>query len=127
VLNIEKLPNGNLSLSIPNQEDRQEIADQLQRGLRESEIWPDLLEPYSCNGSYTPVSPEVYSVGLTSDPYILVEDLTIEDDGSATVAGGHWHYPFYMIKSVIEQLRDGETVELVLWHTAETTETLERL
>lgn len=117
MLTITQQTNGNLALSIDNESDRAELKDELQT-KSELQVYADLLEQFQANGSYTNLSSDVFSFGLTSDPYILVEECTFEDDGSVTVYGGMWNYPDYMINSVIEKLVAGETVILTqFYHT----------
>lgn len=125
MLNIETTKEGNLRLSIPDSNDRAYLAGELENDRPELYIYADLLEPYFCNGSYSNISPEVYPLGLTSDPYILSEDMTIEDNGDATIHGGLWHYPNYMIKSLVRELVEGN--EVILYRFYDTPGRPERL
>jgi hypothetical protein len=112
-LEITKLPNGNLSLCIPDAEDRKEVLEELARDDRsEIDVWYDLLEPYFTNGSYQPIDPGCLFVGLTDDPYILAETGCPTDDLDMEVEGGLWHYDRYMLDNVVEMLGNGETVIL---------------
>lgn len=102
--------NGNLELFLP-EERRGYIEDRMERH-GEITVWYDMFESYWANGSFQPVNPESHMVGLTSDPYIVVEEATTEGNGDLTVHGSMWHYPRYMLESVVEKLLDGERVEL---------------
>lgn len=104
--------NGNLKLFLPENE-REEIKETKDKH-GEHVAWTDMFEPYFINGSFTPIDPESHFIGLTSDPYIIGEDVTIEDNGDLTVYGKVWHYPNYMIDSVVDELIKGNTVELTL-------------
>lgn len=72
MLKIKQNEYGNLELSIPEESDRQEIADELEdENYGELRLWDELVEPFYCNGRYYPIRPE--NIGaLTDDPYILV-------------------------------------------------------
>lgn len=108
MLKIEQVKDG-LLLSIPKQSDREELYDEYIQDKLEKDIWYELFEPYSCNGSYTPVDPEQVYVGLTSDPYIIAESATPENNGDITVYGKIYHCPNYMVISIIDKLiNDGE-------------------
>lgn len=112
MLDIKENQHGNLELTIPESRDRIEVLDKLLRHSHAT-VWADLLEPYSCNGSYTPVDPEVWFVGLTTDPYILVAEACPSEEGDQLeVNGGLWCYPDYMLSDVVERLVVGETVVL---------------
>lgn len=104
------LDNGNLELYLPENE-REETKDRLER-FGELDTWNRLFEPYYTNGIFEPIDPDHYFVGLTSDPYIIIEDAALEDNGDLTVYGSMWHYPNYMLESVVEKLLEGEKVQL---------------
>lgn len=116
MLQIIKSENGNLELSIPNQEDRQELKGLYYHSdgsTNDLSTYDSLFEKFSCNGSYTVIGSELIPVGLTSDPYIVVDTLDCNDNGTYTVYGGMYHYPQYQTSSVVERLIQGETVTLV--------------
>jgi len=100
-----------LLLRVPKLKDRQELKEEYEDiNKSEASIWSDLFEPYYTNGRYYPIDPEVYYVGLTTDPYIIAEDVTYDVDGQINgIVGRMWHCPNYMVESVIEKLViDGE-------------------
>ena len=109
-MNVIKLPNGDLKVTVTNEE-RSEIAYQ----SKEHGFWSTLsilFESYSCNGSYAPFDASDGNpfVGLTSAPCVA-ETLSYEDDGSITIDGDFWHYADYQIACPLEDLaRRGRTV-----------------
>lgn len=126
MLEITKDESGNLVLSVPHPEDQADLKEQLESDRSNASVWADLFEPYFTNGSYEPISPEVYQLGLTSDPYIIAEELNLEDDGTVTHFGGLWHCPDYMVIDPIAELAEGETVILrEFYNTKGTYEKLE--
>jgi len=127
MLDIEQTEKGNLCLFVPSESDRQELKESLESNRPEWYLWHDILESYSCNGSYSPLDPECHFVGLTSDPYILAEDSTTEDNGNLTIEGGLWHYPDYMINSIVEKLAAGEKVYMTRFHYSDKPVTLEHI
>lgn len=127
MLNIDKTENGNLCLFVPSESDRQELKEHIESDNPEWQAWYELLEPYSCNGAYSPVDPECHFIGLTSDPYILAEESCIEDNGNLTVHGGLWHYNDYMLNSIIEKLAAGEKVYMTRFHYSDKPVTLEHI
>lgn len=126
MLEIKVLENGNLELSIPSIDDQTDVLEQL-ADRNESTVYNDLLEPFFTNGSYHNISPDQFYVGLTSDPYILAENVTYEDDGSVLVEGGMWHYNDYMIKSLVEKIAMGEKVIMQKFAQYDKPETLDRV
>ena len=117
MLTIKKNLDGNIELSIEDAADRADLQSDISRKDRDT-IWADLFEPFRANGSYTPISPEQFSIGLTSDPYIIAEEFYIGDDGygSYRIRGCLFHYPNYMVTSAIDELAKGEMVTLVKFH-----------
>lgn len=114
MLDIKENEHGNLELTIPESRDRIEVLDQLlHNGRSYATAWSDLMEPHTCNGSYTSIDPEIWSVGLTTDPYILVQEACLSDDGEhLEVNGTLWHYPDHLLSDVVERLIVGEVVLL---------------
>ena len=102
MLEVKEVENG-LLLSIPDLEDRQELAERLNK-IGEIDTWWELFEPFQANGRFYPVNPDCTFVGLTSDPYLITNDLDIDDDGSQEVKGDLYYCPEYAVISVIEQL-----------------------
>ena len=108
-LQIEKLDAGiKLSLSKENRDELKEylLADSVNEFSWETEyeLWYDLFEPYSTNGSYTPVSPEDVGAALTSDPYLIADCVDIEDDGTLNIIGDIYYCPDYQVLSLLTQL-----------------------
>jgi hypothetical protein len=102
----------------PENDSDPDIVDDLKYELEKRGdvfIWHDLLEPHFTNGQLIPVSPEQHFVGLTSDPFILAEEATLEDDDSLTVTGRCWSFPGYEIHSPVDLLLDGQTVVMPCW------------
>jgi len=103
MLDITKTDTG-LLLEVKRKKDRKELLKEYKDPDKaEYYIWSELLEPYSCNGSYHPISAEDI-VALTSDPYLLADTIDIDDDGTVTPIGDIYHFPYYMTHSVIEEL-----------------------
>ena len=123
MLGIERLENGNLLLTVPNHHDRAYLLEKSQDGYTDVSLWVDLLEPYFTNGEYHPVNPEVHNFGITSDPFLIVEEATLEDDFTLTCVGGHWCYNDFALRSPIDLLITGAPLILHLWHYAENPET----
>lgn len=112
MLEIKTTEYGNLELSIPEESDRAEIAEELEdENHGELRLWHELIEPFIGNGQYYHVEP-VDIGALTDDPYILTDDLEYEDNGDVKVRGDVWYYPAYMLKSVVEELAKGNTIIL---------------
>lgn len=103
MLEVEKVENG-LKLSIPKSlESRKELMRELKEH-GEIDTWYELWEPFQTNGMYYPIDPNFTWVGLTSDPYIITDDLEIDDDGEQTIKGDIYYCPNYAVISVIEEL-----------------------
>ena len=98
------LENGNLQLSIAEECDREEFADNLEyRGFWSAFF--DGMEPHSCNGSFTPFDAGDANpfVGLTSAPCIA-ESMDIDDKGQCEIVGRFWYYDDYAITCPLEKL-----------------------
>jgi len=106
MLNINRLPNGDLKLTADN-ETRAEIADLVKRGRGYWSVMADLLEPYSCNGSYTSFDAGEGNpfVGLSSAPCIA-ESLNHEDGGEQTIDGDFWYFADYAIRDDLAELKN---------------------
>ncbi len=110
--NIEVLENGMLKISV-DEETRDELND-IVNDRDEATILCDLIESYSCNGSFTYIDPEQTFVGLTNAPCIA-EEVDYKEDGKIEIVGNLWFYNDYMIYNIIERLiEQGE----VLLHKA---------
>lgn len=115
MLNITVLENGNLSLSIPDAEDREELRDRLET----ESYWyvmAELFEDYSCNGSYTHFDSSAGNpfVGLTSAPCIA-EVMDTDDDGKHTIEGNFWYFNDYAFVMETEELAAGREVIYTLY------------
>lgn len=72
------------------------------------DFYLEALERYRANG-WGNVRPE-HIGALTSDPFMLTDDFTIDDNGEVIV-GRVWHFPDYMIACPLERiLRDGKVI-----------------
>lgn len=115
-----------LMLSVDSAVERYMLMQAVEDG-RDVSLYDALIEPFACNGGYTVIDPNYHAVGLTSDPYILAEHATIEDDGGVTIEGGLYHYPDYQIKNLVRELALGNLVKLIRFHnTAGQPEKIER-
>jgi len=112
-INISKLENGNLRLTVDS-----EMADELRANLEARGFWSafcDLLEPFSANGSYEPFDAGDANpfVGLTSAPCIA-ECMDYADDGTKSIDGNFWYFDRYMIDCPLETLADSNEVIFTL-------------
>lgn len=71
-------------------------------------MWYDILEDYSCNGSYELVAPE--EIGALTDSPLIALDVERDDHGILTNVGEVFYFNEYMIVDEIEQLEIGQTV-----------------
>ena len=97
------LKNGNLKITAAN-----ETRGELKYQLENNGYWATLFtafESYSTNGSFTPFDAAIGNpfVGITSAPCVA-ESLTVEDDGSSTVAGRCWAFIQYETKCDLTEL-----------------------
>ena len=107
-MNVQILENGDLKLSLESDDDFGQLKID-SNSYGEFAIC-DLLEPYSCNGSFAffDASDGNPCVGLTDAPCIA-EQLDWDDEGNAEIIGNFWYYDDYMVKSFIDELlNDGE-------------------
>ena len=101
------LPNGNLEISIENEDDREMIRESLAKASdKDVDVISDILEDtgWSGNGQLYYVRPE-WVAALTEAP-ILTDELTHEDDGTVRVSDNIWWFPNYMVESFAETLLD---------------------
>ena len=108
-INIEATiqDNGALLLTADT-EAQQELQDVIEVNERsEMAVLCDLLESYSCNGSFTPFDPAIANpyIGLTEAPCIA-ENMEYRDDGTNVIDGRFWYYPDYMATSCLRVLAD---------------------
>jgi len=77
-------------------------------------VWVDLLESYSCNGSYHLVNAGTFA--LTDDKMPIIADIPmgmLESDSDTEIyypETKFWYYPEYAINDELEKLLNGETV-----------------
>lgn len=100
---VKHIITGQLKLELESDDD----IEQLKSDYEKYNDWgiTDLLEPYSCNGSYAFFDAGNGNpfVGLTDVPCIA-EQLDYLDDGQIEVIGKFWYYSDYMVSSFIEEL-----------------------
>lgn len=103
MINVTRLPDGNLKLTADN-ETRRFIAENEHRPYWT--IMADLFEPYYCNGSYEPFDPADGNpfVGLTDAPCIA-ENMCYDDDGTRTVDGNFWYFADYVTVNDLDELK----------------------
>jgi hypothetical protein len=96
-VDFEKLPNGNLKLTL-NDEGREAIADDPSVSIF------DLIDSQLCNGwDYI----DADAIGaLTGCDLILSEDVERDEDGDVLKVGGVYWHPNYAIEDAVETLRD---------------------
>lgn len=103
-MKYEITPNGNLLIS-SEPEDAEMLAHlkDINQG-DDVTFLADLLDQtgWSGNGQLNTVRPE--DIGALTDAPILSDDVTIEDDGHATVNGRVWWFPNYMITNFADVL-----------------------
>lgn len=117
MINLHFKKNGsNLVLLLPDLEDRVYLIDKLAEGRGSNELWYEVWERPAANGGPQPIDPEMYMVGMTSDPYIIAEEIEqLDDHGNWIKLHGHlWHDPDYMLKDRLKELAAGAEVILRL-------------
>ena len=111
---VKILSNGNLELSIDNDEAREDLADALE-SYGDMRALSDALESYSTNGEYCPFDAMAGNpfVGLTDAPCIA-EAMDIDDSGVCTIIGRFWYFNNYSIECPVQTLIDTGRVEFTL-------------
>jgi hypothetical protein len=106
MITIREMKDGRLKITADN-EARQYIADKLHDGRGYWSIWAELIEPYSCNGSYTHFDAGQGNpfVGLTGAPCIA-ESMSYPDSGDLEVDGKLWYFDRYMLECDLRQLKN---------------------
>ncbi len=109
-LNIEELPNGNLKISL-TKDGIEELTELRERNKDYTGIWLDLLESYSCNGSYQLVMPE--KIGALTDAPIIGINFTWDDNGEIDEYDNvkYWYFADYMVKSEFDLMLNEGFVE----------------
>jgi len=112
-LKIEELPDGSLKLTLT--EDGREFLEESQANGWKN-VWWELLEQTSCNGSYAATDANEVG-GLTDSPMILNYKDT-EDDGSVLLHDDNklWWYPEYQ---VIDEFKELLTEGFIIFTLAE--------
>lgn len=105
---VEILENGNLKLLIES--DDIEIINDAKLDVNipyDYDLLSDLLELYSCNGSFAYFNAGDGNpfVGLSDAPCIA-EQLDYQDNGDIEIIGNYWYYADYMTNSLISELLD---------------------
>lgn len=103
-MKFEITENGNLKISA-EAEDKDMLEDnKAHNGGDDLASLCDLLEytGWRPNGRLYDVQPEW--IGALTDAPILTDDLTIADNGDATVHGNVWWFPNYMVENFMETL-----------------------
>lgn len=111
-LEIKKLENGDLELSIPEKEHREELQEFIDDS--KSSYWhimADLFEDYACNGEFVHFDASQGNpyVGLTDCPCIA-ESMDVTDDGQNVIEGEFWFFADYVTQMETELLAAGEKV-----------------
>jgi len=106
IINISETPEGNLLIKlIDTDENRLEIHDLVKYYGYEC-AWAELLEPFSTNGSYTLITPELIGA-LTGSPIIASAPPSYNqdsDDMFLELQAKTWFYPDYMVKDEFTEL-----------------------
>jgi hypothetical protein len=121
MVTIETLPNGNLSIVADDQETRDWIAGKLESSnWGYSQIWCELVDGYSCNGSFTYFDAGDGNpfVGLTSAPCIA-ESMNYSDNGDCEIEGRFWYFDNYQIESELSQIVETGKTEFTLARESE--------
>lgn len=73
-------------------------------------IWADLLEAYSCNGSYSLVAPE--DIAALTDAPIIASEANYNDEGKIELPEDAkiWWLSDYMVMDEMKLLKTGKTV-----------------
>ncbi|NDD55384.1 hypothetical protein EBZ39_16240 [bacterium] len=105
------LPNDKLRITLAAGCDRLALDLALQTAKENQtavDLWREAIENYLGNGWGNPTPEDIGA--LTSDPYLLTDDYTVEDDGEVIV-GRVWHFPDYMIACPLERILEyGEVI-----------------
>lgn len=105
-LNIRKTETGDLLLTASNAV-RADIAYAISQGRGYRSIMAELLESYSCNGSFTHFDAGDGNpfVGLSSAPCIA-EQMDFLDDGTLEIVGDFWAFDDYAIIDDLDELKN---------------------
>ena len=108
IIDITETPQG-LKISLL---DKQELQDLFLQDLNNENIWAEILEPFSTNGSYSLIAPE--NIGsLTESPIIASEPLSYYEGADIEYLSKNakvWWFPNYMVENELVQLLEtGET------------------
>lgn len=117
MFDYETLANGDLRIFFREEANigkrRHTVEEALEALPASNELarWSCLLEALGMLGNgWGQVDPGDIGA-MTSDPFIITDDYTVEDDGTVHVYGKLWHFPNYCLRSPLDELREkGETV-----------------
>ena len=114
-INLEVLPNKNLSISLNTdkdiKEDLTELIELYNTGERDHVmIWLDLLEHHSCNDVYSYVMPE--KIGALTDSPIIGYEAYLDEDGEIEENEDtkYWWFPNYMVTDELDELFNNGSV-----------------
>lgn len=113
MIKFTELQNGNLRLTLS--EDGTKYYDEAVQIIQNNSAISALLtltEYYWTNGWGVLEADELHQM---SQAPVIVQDYTIEDDGSRTLYGKAWYYPNYMILNPLEEILKEGYVDFTLW------------
>jgi hypothetical protein len=113
MIEFNELENGKLRLTFFNEAAREEIAEMIDKH-GEMSILYDATESYWANGWGVTSADRLWQM---SEAPVIVEDYTVEDDGSVTLYGKAWYFSNYMIESAIETMLEKGYVDFDFWQT----------
>jgi hypothetical protein len=114
MLNIKKLANGDIELSL----DKECDVNDLQNFVTTKGYWKtyaDLFEPYSSNGSYAIFDGSEGNpfIGLWCGPCIA-DCISYDDDGKASIDGDYYYFNDYETRNDLQELIEGKSVVYTL-------------
>lgn len=114
-VDVRVLPNGNLELTSRGEqlEDLRATVGAWQAGcLPRYQVWSEIMEGYSCNGSFTPFDASDGNpfVGLSSAECIAESIDYSEESGRQYVIGRLWYFDSDARDPLIELVENGWTV-----------------
>lgn len=113
IIDITETPQGLKISLIDTPDNRADLAEMIEAYDYDT-VWWELLEPFSTNGSYNLISPELINA-LTESPIIsnelpLLEEETGKEFLDSTDTLKVWWFPNYMVENELMQLLEtGET------------------
>lgn len=113
IIDITETPQG-LKISLIDTPDNRADLAEMMEAYDYDTVWWELLEPFSTNGSYNLIAPELINA-LTESPIIsnelpLLEEETGKEFLDSTDTLKVWWFPHYMVENELMQLLEtGET------------------